>query len=224
MLITGFGRFPGAPANPSGTLARALARSRRLGRLAVEFRVLPTAWEEAQAFPALLQRLSPDIVLMLGLAGRRRAICVERIARRASGGFPDVRRRRPAARPVESPVGGQVGGQVESPIKTSAALRRCAADAVDLVHALRAAHAPARVSRDAGRYICNALAYGAYGWARAAEPARRAVFVHIPYPRAGLTGQALLRALEALVLRLVAQHRQAHLNRPHLMAMVASPP
>ncbi|MBB3769756.1 pyroglutamyl-peptidase [Angulomicrobium tetraedrale] len=206
LLITGFGRFPGAPANPSGTLARALARSRRLSELDIAVRVLPTAWEEAQAFPALLQRLSPDIVLMLGLAGRRRDICVECLGRRTRGGFPDVRRRRPAAHPG----------------KTGPALRYATADAIDLVHALRGAHAPARVSRDAGRYICNALAYGAYGWARAAEPARRAVFVHIPYPRAGLTGPALLRALEALVLRLVAQHQQAHLNPRHLTA--ASPP
>jgi pyrrolidone-carboxylate peptidase len=32
VLITGFGRFPGAPSNPSGPLALALAKRRRPAR------------------------------------------------------------------------------------------------------------------------------------------------------------------------------------------------
>lgn len=197
LLVTGFGRFPGAPSNPSGPLARALARSRRLATLSVAAMVLPTEWEAAARFPDALERLAPDMVLMIGLAGRRRHVCVERLGRNAGGAFPDAARRRPATRLVE---------------RHAPPFRSCAADPVDLLHGLHAAGVPARLSRDAGRYICNALAFRAYGWAARAVPPRRVIFVHIPYPDGGrLSSAVLLRGLEALALRLAAQQRRAAL-------------
>lgn len=79
ILVTGFGRFPGMPANPSSGLASALARSRRLRSGQVEARILPTRWSEAEGFPAVLDA-APDIVLMLGVAGRRRHVTIELVA------------------------------------------------------------------------------------------------------------------------------------------------
>jgi pyroglutamyl-peptidase len=196
VLITGFGPFPGAPANPSATLARALARSRRLPGVRLRALTLPTEWQAAQDFPALLAQEAPDIVLMIGLAARRRALCVETSGRNGGGGFPDVARRRPASR-IIAPGG---------PARIA-----CAAPSAALRHALSGTGVPARLSRDAGRYICNALAYRAYGWAQA--EGRRAVFVHVPLPRPGLTLAQMHRALEALLRRLIAQRRAAPIER-----------
>ncbi len=77
------------------------------------------------------------------------------------------------------------------------------------VHALRQAGVPAKLSRDAGRYVCNALAYRAYQWAAAGPKPRLAVFVHIPRPSPHLPASALTRAIEALLVALAAQFRAA---------------
>lgn len=167
VLILGFGPFPGAPRNPSAILAERLARRRRPA-LAGEIRtahVFATTYAAVDAdLPALLKQ-KPDIVLMFGLAARRRHLCIETQARNArSILFPDVRGYRPE-RGVIVPGG-------------PAALRGASAFA-RLLAAARASRMPARLSRDAGRYVCN------YSYWRALELAGRGnrplvQFVHIP--------------------------------------------
>lgn len=128
VLITGFGPFPGAPSNPSATLARSLARSRRLPGVRLSALTLPTEWQAAEEFPALLAQEAPDIVLMIGLAARRRALCVEISGRNGGGGFPDVARRRPTSR-IIAPGG---------PARIA-----CPARPAALLHALSGAGVPA---------------------------------------------------------------------------------
>ncbi|TCK31249.1 pyroglutamyl-peptidase [Ancylobacter aquaticus] len=199
LLITGFGRFPGMPANPSAGLARLLVRRYRRAGTRIALHVLPTRWDEAAAFPAVLERAAPDIVLMLGVAARRRRVSVEVVARNATGDFPDAAHRRPACRPLQAGAPAQ---------------RALAARPVPLLAALRAAGVPAHLSRDAGRYVCNALAWSAYGWAREGPRTdggpRLAVFVHVPLPRPGRLAPARLsRGLDALLAALLTQYRQS---------------
>ncbi|MCK0196393.1 peptidase C15 [Ancylobacter sp. 6x-1] len=189
VLVTGFGPFPGAPVNPSGALALQLARSRRLAGigLAVDALVLPTLWVRADALPAELAARDPDILLMIGLAGRRRALTPERFGRKASRAFPDAAGRRP-----------------QRAIQTGApALVPAPARLGPLVKALREAGLPARLSVDAGGYICNALAWRGYRWARERE--RTAVFVHIPRPRPGAGIADMRRGLEAVIRALITE-------------------
>lgn len=202
LLITGFGHFPGMPANPSASLARLLARGRRRAGGQVALHLLPTRWDVAAAFPALLEHALPDIVLMLGVAARRRQVSIELVARNATGDFPDAARRHPASRPL------QPGAPAE---------RALSARPAPLLAALRAAGVPAHLSRHAGRYVCNALAWSAYGWARAERRSdggpRLAVFVHVPLPRSGRLALArLARGLDALLAALLAQFRQSRLR------------
>ena len=193
LLVTGFGPFPGAPANPAAGLARALVRLRRpaLAGTRRSLRIIPTRWEEATAFPTALEDLAPDIVLMIGLAARRRAVCIELLGRNRTRLFPDAARQRPAGPLFER------GGPPS---------RRCAADPAPLLHALARAGLPAKLSRDAGGYVCNALSWHAYGWA---QGPRLAVFVHVPRPGVGgpLGRARMLRGLGDLMVALVAQHR-----------------
>src|SRR5580704_17136361 len=64
ILLTGFGRFPGSPVNPSALIARRLARRRRTAlaptrRLA---HVFATRYDAVDRdLPALLARERPDI-------------------------------------------------------------------------------------------------------------------------------------------------------------------
>lgn len=112
----------------------------------------------------------------------------------ATGAAPDATRTRPAGRQL------QQGGPAIAPGRAAPA---------PLLHALRQAGVPARASRDAGGYVCNALTYRAYQWAAAGTDPRLAVFVHIPRPSPKLPASAITRAIEALLVALVAQFRAA---------------
>lgn len=147
------------PRNPSARAARAVAASPRWRVLGIEvrLRILTTAYAAilAELQPALAER--PSAVLMIGVAGRSRRIRVERRATaRRSTLFPDLAGEtagRPAAR---------------TPPRWTAAHAQ-AARLVFMRHGL-----PARLSRDAGRYLCNAAYFHALG-----SPAP-ALFIHIP--------------------------------------------
>ena len=172
VLLTGFGPFPGAPFNPSAALAERLARRRRpaLAGLTRVAHVFATSYAAVDRdLPTLLAR-RPDIVLMFGLAARTRASAhrdarpqcslgaAARCRRPSHGGW---RHRRAARR-------GELRGR--APFRA-------------LLHAARSARVPARLSRDAGRYLCN------YAYWRALEKTAGSEilvqFVHIPLVRRG---------------------------------------
>lgn len=160
ILVTGFGPFPGSPVNPSAALARAVGqRLRREPGGPARVLVLRTAYGAIPGalLPALAER--PAALLMLGVATRARRIRVEIRARnRASRLYPDASGR-PAAQASLDPAGPAArNGAVAA--QALAALRRHGLDA--------------RLSNDAGRYLCNASYFAALG---AGLPV---LFVHIP--------------------------------------------
>ena len=143
ILLIGFGPFPGTPFNPSAALVKALARRRRpvLAEIVCTTHVFATAYATVDHDLPRLFALKPDIILMVGLAGRRRQLCIETRARNAvSVLFPDASGYRPQCGVIVP------GGQ---------AVLRGVAPFADLLGALRRIPIPARVSRDAGRYLCN---------------------------------------------------------------------
>jgi len=169
VILTGFGPFPGVPFNPSAALVKALARRRRPALAEIEriTHVFATTYESVDRDLPKLFAQQPDIVLMFGLAGERRQLCIETRARNAVSLLsPDAGGHR-AQRGVIVP-GGPTG-------------RRGTASFADLVGAVRASRFPTRLSRDAGRYLCN------YSYWRGLEAARQRLalvqFVHIPRVR-----------------------------------------
>jgi len=202
ILITGFGRFPGAPYNPSAPLARAVA-SRKRPAFADVTRVLhifETSYAAVdRELPKLLAKHKPDIVLMFGLAGRTNFVRIETRARNArSILFPDVTGHQPAEPEI---VPGQPAQRGNAPFAR-------------LLAASRATRTPTRLSRDAGRYLCN------YVYWRALEASRSgtlAQFVHVPpgarKPRSSpakrrISPAALARAGEAVLLALLSAQRR----------------
>jgi pyroglutamyl-peptidase len=143
ILLLGFGRFPGAPRNPSAVLVKQLARRRRPALAAVTrtAHVFATTYAAIDTDLPKLFAGKPDIVLMFGLAARRRHVCVETQARNAvSVLFPDAHGFRPTEGVIVS------GGPPTI---------RSVTPAARLLGAMRASGIPARLSRDAGRYVCN---------------------------------------------------------------------
>ncbi len=204
VLITGFGPFPGAPFNPSAVLARALALRRRPAFANIDrtVHVFATSYAAVdRELPKLLAQ-KPDIVLMFGVAGRRRTLCVETRARNAlSMVFPDASRQRPLYGIIKKGAPPALAGNAPFARLVAAAKTRLAAS---------------RQSRDAGSYLCNYLFWRALERTRGGKPL--AQFVHIPpvsnkpRPRRHKLRQtpshaALLNAAEALLVALLAASR-----------------
>ncbi|MGE3148933.1 MAG: pyroglutamyl-peptidase I [Pseudorhodoplanes sp.] len=201
ILYTGFGRFPGAPFNPSEALVRRLVRRRRpaFAELQRVAHVFPTAYAAVDRdLPTLIRRHAPDAVIMFGLAGRTPHLRIEMQARnRTTAVFPDAARQVPSQQRIVMPGG---------------AVKRLRIPFRFLLHAAKASGLRTMLSRDAGSYVCN------YGYWRAIEAGERprgprlVVFVHIPKIRSGIrkTGKQratlpqLLRAAEGITLAAVS--------------------
>ena len=163
LLVTGFGPFPSMPRNPSAALARAVAASPRwhLHDVAARAVILTTAYAalRAELDPALAA--GADAVLMIGVAGRARTIRVEtRATGRRSTLFADV--------------AGETADAEAA--RASPSARRTRVGTTEALRALRRRGVPARLSRDAGRYLCNAA------YLRALARPAPTLFVHVPKP------------------------------------------
>ena len=167
ILITGFGRFPGTPVNPSGLVATRLVRCRRpafAGTRRVAH-VFATRYDAVdRELPALVKREKPDIVVMFGVATRARQVRIEQRARNRTALFPDAGGHRPATRTI-----APHRDALRNPLP-----------AARLVGAARTAGVAAAPSRNAGTYLCN------YVYWRALEAAVRpdgpglVIFIHVP--------------------------------------------
>src|SRR3954468_3471137 len=104
VLITGFGRFPGAPFNPNGPLVRALVKRRRPAFADVyrAVHIFETSYASVDRdLPGLIAKHKPDILIMFGLAARTPFVRIETRARNTmSILFPDVSGHRPEARTI----------------------------------------------------------------------------------------------------------------------------
>ena len=201
VLVTGFGPFPGAPFNPSAALAKALAGGRRPAFAGIErtTHVFATTYASVDRdLPKLLAQ-KPDIVLMFGVAGRRHQLCIETRARNAvSLLFPDAGGHRPRHGVIR--LGGPTALTGNAPFARLAG----------------AAGPRTRLSRDAGRYLCNYVYWRALEHAHGTRPLVQ--FVHIPpvgtKPRRRRrlrqppTLAQLLQPAEALLIALIAASRR----------------
>jgi len=203
VLLTGFGPFPGVPVNPSAVLVKALARRQRpaFAGITRTTHIFATTYEAVDRdLPTLFAR-KPDIVLLFGLAGNRRHVCIETRARNAvSLLFPDASGHR-AERGIIMP-GGQRALRGNAPF-------------ADLLGALRGGAIPSRLSRDAGRYLCNYSYWR--GLERADGGSPLVQFIHIPWVRfsprrrhqsRSVAFRPLVIAAERLLLALIAAKRR----------------
>lgn len=166
LLLTGFEPFGGEAVNPSGEVVARLARA-RLAAVRLATRVLPVAFGRA---PGLLAEAvaaeRPDVVVMLGEAGGRTGITVERLAVNFSDArIPD----NDGDRPREAAVIADAPAAYFSALPVAA-----------MVAAIRARGLPADSSMSAGSYVCNHVFFAACHLA-AAGGGFRAGFLHLPY-------------------------------------------
>ena len=196
VLVTGFGPFPGVRINPTTALVQQLARRRRLARsiLRITTHIFDTRYDAVdRELPLLLAKHRPDALVMFGVAARTRHLRIEMRARNAQS----------------VTIADAAGCKPELPHAFTGAQTSLAGRApfAALVTAARRSRVPAKLSHDAGRYLCN------YVYARALAEAGApplVVFIHVPKlrpfgrPRArirrhSMTLDDLVRAAEAML-------------------------
>lgn len=163
VLVTGFSPFPGAPVNPTERLMRRLPKrlAGHSARIEFVFRVLPTTWTARHDVTEKLRRdIKPDAIVHFGVDGSRRTLNVEtRAVNRAVRVRPDA-----------------VGLSPERPELAAGPERerRSTLPARPLRDAAQSAGAPARLSQNAGTYLCNATLWDSIG---SGIPS---TFIHVP--------------------------------------------
>ncbi len=185
-LVTGFEPFGGDTVNPSWLAVERLPG--RIGPWRVERARLPVSFREA--FPTLereLDRTRPSLALCVGVAAKRPAVCVERVAinlddARSADNLGEC--------PVERTILPGAPAAYFSPLP----VRRIAAR-------LAAAAIPAVVSTSAGTFVCNHVMFRLLDQiARGAGPPLGG-FLHVPATpeMPGRTGNAPGLPLERIV-------------------------
>jgi pyroglutamyl-peptidase len=166
ILVTGFEPFGGETINASWEAAQNLDGWRHRDTVAVA-RLLPCAYDASvKKLISAIETLRPDALLMTGQAARRGVICVERFAHNlddATAPDNDGALRRAL----------RISRAAPEWLETRVSVRSVAS-------AIKAAGIPARMSRDAGGFVCNHLYFGVLQYLSEKRSAIPAVFVHLP--------------------------------------------
>jgi pyroglutamyl-peptidase len=182
-LVTGFEPFGGEIVNASLEAVRRLPP--RLGRLEISTAQLPTSFARVLgALEAAIAAADPQIVLCVGQAGDRAALCVERVAVNVQdASIPD----NDGAQPTDTPVvaGGPAAYLATLPVRAAVA-------------ALHAAELPAEISMSAGTFVCNHVFYGLMHLAALRAQSFRGGLLHVPR-LARQAGDASAMALDDIV-------------------------
>jgi len=190
VLLTGFEPFGGERRNPSWDAVRAL-RGVRIGGAEIVVARLPTAFDEAcTRLRKAWQRHRPALTLLVGQAGGRPAISLERVAvNLIDARIPD----NTGAQPIDRPVVASGPAAYFAPLPLKAMLQ-----------AARARGIPCELSLTAGSFVCNAVFYALCHELAQSASAARGGFVHVPYAPSqarampGMPSMAIETVVEAL--------------------------
>jgi pyroglutamyl-peptidase len=196
VLVSGFEPFGGDTANPSQEVAKGLD-GRRVRDAVVRALILPVQHEEARA--ALLPALGePGLraVVMLGLAGGRMRVALERAALNVMDyRLPD--NRGDLVRETPCVAGGPVARWTTLPLSA-------------ILEALTAEGIPAYVSNTAGTFLCN---YTLYAALHALDETARPIpagFIHFPFLPPMVASHALDEPSMDLAMMIRAAEIAAH--------------
>jgi pyroglutamyl-peptidase len=178
-LITGFDSFGGSRFNPSELLIDLLPHeiTLRSGKVSVSGTVLPTccsgAWTKLRR---ILATRKPDVLLLTGLAQKRRNLSIERFALNIRDyRIPDNEGHIWEGQPIQRT--GPAALQTDVPLDRLKAV-------------MSRSGIPTEISNHAGSFVCNEMYYRALLHQQKHNNKMVVLFVHMPLP--GWFGKTLL--------------------------------
>lgn len=175
ILVTGFKPFLGETVNPSEILLESIKRD---FAASVETLVLPVSF--AQCFSLLTRQIQSheyDYIFMLGQAGGRNKVCLERVA---LNWIETTKPDEDGYTPPQQKIDAQEEGALFSSLPLS-----------EMAAALKEQGLPIKVSLSAGGYVCNYLYFRVLQSLKARKAPTEAVFIHVPYLTEQLPGKAV---------------------------------
>jgi pyroglutamyl-peptidase len=166
ILVTGFEPFGGETLNPSWEAAKRLPDT--IGDARVARLQVPTTYAGSiAAVTDAVDRLTPCAVVMVGQAGRRTELCVERVAVNVDD--------------TSAPDNAGVILQGTPIVPQGPAAYFATLPVQEIVAGLRTAGYPAIVSNSAGLFVCNHLMYGVLHHIAVHHLSCLGGFVHVPF-------------------------------------------
>ena len=168
ILLTGFGPFPGIPANASAELVNRMTQvaPSRITGFKVHSAVLPTLWRDGpRMLVELLEKMQPVLTLHFGVSSRTDGFAIEMRCRNQCSASPDAA----GLNPPDACVLHNGPPSLASTLPVH-----------HIVARLRRLGLPARISHDPGAYLCNTLLYHSLLHASRSVRPVRAGFIHIP--------------------------------------------
>jgi pyroglutamyl-peptidase len=167
ILITGFMPFKGETLNPSALIIEKLKQDPEI-KLNLETLILPVVFKDSvKILLKEVDRLRPALILMLGQAGGRSQICLERV------GLNWIETEEPDESGWAPPLGPIVNRG------SSAFFSELPLD--EWKKSLLQKDLMVNVSLSAGGYVCNHLYYHVLDYLTRQKQALAATFIHLPY-------------------------------------------
>ena len=185
VLLTAFEAFGEDALNPTELILKELPD--QLANAVIMKVTLPVVYREAfETLKPLIDKHQPDLIMMLGLAGGRAKLSLERIAINLNdASLPDNR-----GNILKEEVIKQAG---KDGIFSNLPLQ-------SLLDALHQVKVPSVISNTAGTYVCNDTMYRVLHYIKSKQLKALAGFVHVPYmPEQVLNKQAPSMELELMV-------------------------
>lgn len=165
LLLTGFEPFLKFTLNPTMKIAEEL-HGQIIGNYKIHSEILTVDFTSSgNQILSHIEKIHPDAVISLGLAGGRSKITPERIAINVKDGAADNQGNTPVDEPIQEH--GADGIMSTLPVR-------------DMVKHLQQKGFPAKISNTAGTYLCNNVMYEALHYATTKRPAMISGFIHIP--------------------------------------------
>ena len=196
LLLTGFEPFHNHAKNPSQYIVETIAARTPLEGAKIITQILPVVYGKAgDILRRLIHQHHPDVVLMLGVAGSRERVCLERVALNLNDSkTPDNAGVVLEGEPIDPSGPDAYFGNF--PLK-------------DLQAAIEVSDIPVQISNHAGAYLCNNVFYtAAREHVQTGVPARYG-FIHVPRAAEfsedgkGMPLESMVRAVEICIQQLV---------------------
>ncbi len=182
ILLTGFEPFGGETINPSMEAIRQLDLTTFPAEIYL-YEVPVAFYDSSRYVIERIHEIQPDIIMMIGQAGGRKDVSIERIAINVDdSAIPDNNGVLPKDDPIS--IFGESAYFSTLPIKA-------------IVENIRKLHIPCHVSNSAGTYVCNHLFYSVMHELHERHMKHiKAGFIHVPYANEQVIHKQHLFALE----------------------------